>query len=174
MLGQVCYLQLLLRWEVPAGTGLLMQLLVRLWYSVAWVIILCNQVGWLSYTHHHCIIGVKKLSEPFLASLRSTKVSHIVTKQMNHEVCIHILLLALFATLFWLSWGSYHWDRFAIYSLLLSWGPIAGTDLLFTALLSCGSQMGQGLIMQSLAESLLTSMGDGWTCPQTFQNTFCG
>ena len=71
----------------------------------------------LSCTHHHCMIGVNKFSELFLASLRSNKVSHIVTKWMNREVCIHILL----------SWGSYHWDRFAIYSLLLSWGPIAGT-----------------------------------------------
>ena len=96
---------------------------------------------------------------------------------------------------FLLSWGSYHWDRFAIYSLLLSWGshcwgrllvtayflaggPVAGTGLLFTALLSCGSQLGQGLVMHPLAGSLLASMcvcvcvGDGWAHPQTFQNAF--
>ena len=50
----------------------------------------------LSCTHHHSIIGVKKFSELFLASLRSTKISHIVKKWMNHEVCIHILLLTAF------------------------------------------------------------------------------
>ena len=48
LLGQVCYLQLLLRWDVPTGTGLFMQLLARFWYSVAWVTILCNQIGCLA------------------------------------------------------------------------------------------------------------------------------
>ena len=37
-------------------------------------------------------------------------------------------------------------------------GPVAGTCLLFTALLSCGVQLGQGLIMQPLQVSLLASV----------------
>ena len=38
-------------------------------------------------------------------------------------------------------------------------GPVAVTGLLFTALLNCGSQLGQGLIMQPLAGSLLANTG---------------
>ena len=48
LLGQVWYLQLLPRWEVPAGTELFMQLLARFWFSVAWVTIFCNQVRCLA------------------------------------------------------------------------------------------------------------------------------
>ena len=48
LLKKVCYLQLLLCWKFPAGTGLFVQLLARFWYSVAWVTILCNQFGCLA------------------------------------------------------------------------------------------------------------------------------
>ena len=38
----------LLSWEVPAGTGLYMQLLARFRYCIARVTILCNQFGYLA------------------------------------------------------------------------------------------------------------------------------
>ena len=49
--------------------------------------------------------------------------------------------------------------KVASYSLFLSWRSHCCAGLLFTALLSCGSQLVQGLIMQPLAGLLLASMG---------------
>ena len=72
-----------------------------------------------------------------------------------------------------LSWGSYYWERSAIYSLLLSWGfhcwgrlpvtaycsagdPVAGTGLLFTySFAKLWVPAGTRLIMQPLAGSLV-------------------
>ena len=66
-----------------------------------------------------------------LASLGSTNVLHIVAKWMNHQVCRHIML-----------------DD--IYSSAELWVPLLGLVANYS-LLSCGSQLGQGLIMQLLA-----------------------
>ena len=66
----------------------------------------------LSCTHHHCIIGVEKFLQIFLASLGSTRIFHIVSTWMNHEVCIHILLLVAYGQ---------------------AGDPITGAGLLFTA-----------------------------------------
>ena len=66
-----------------------------------------------------------------LASLGSTNILHIVMKWMNHQVCIHILLDG-------------------IYSSAELWIPLLGLVAKYS-LLSCGSQLGQELIMQPLA-----------------------
>ena len=95
LLEQVCYLQLLLRWEVPAGTGLFMQLLARFWYSVAWVTIFCNQVGCLAALITIAELELSSSQNSFWCLLDPPKFSHIVTKWMNHEASI-ILLLAAF------------------------------------------------------------------------------
>ena len=89
-----------------------MRLLARFWYSVAWALILWNQVEWFSCTHHNRMVGVKNLQNSFwrLSDLQSF---HIVKRWMNHEVCIVEVYISTNSLL--LSWG-HCWDRFAIYS----------------------------------------------------------
>ena len=91
-----------------------MLLLARLWY-LAWVIILCIQVGYLVVIITAGLISVKTFSKS-LASLVSTWILHVFSKSINHEVCKHVLGLVAYD----LAGDPYHWNRIAVYSLLSS------------------------------------------------------
>ena len=76
-----------------------------------------------------------------LASLGSTNILHIVAKGMNHQVCIHILLDG-------------------IYSSAELWVPLLGLVANYS-LLSCGSQLGQGLIHAAIGRFRLLASKRG-------------
>ena len=100
---------------VPAGTGLFMHPLARLWHPcMGYNFMQPSRI--LSCSHHHCIIGVKKFFTSFwhLLDLREFSTSSRNGGIMRY---VYIAISSL-----WPSWGSYYWNRFAVYSLLLRSG----------------------------------------------------
>ena len=142
-LEQVCYLRLIAKLGVPLlGQVCQLQLIAKL------RILLLGQVCYL------------QLCWAIYAAVG------IVAGWMNHGVCMHTLLLAVYCwagvpSLGWvcylqltnLSWGSHHWDRFAIYSLLLSWGSHCWDRFAsYSLLLSWGSHCWDRFAIYSFAK----------------------
>ena len=105
LLGQVACYSLILSWGSRCWDRFAIYSFAKLWVPAGTRANHAAVGRFASCQHHHCIIGVKKFSDLSLASLGSIEVFHIVTKWMNHEVCIHILLLTAVAKLGILSLG---------------------------------------------------------------------
>ena len=152
-----------------------MQLLARVKYFFTWITILWNQIGCLAAL----IVGLRSFFRTLRASLGSTKVSHIVTEWLNHEVYIKILLLTAYSK-------SHHWDSFHVHSVSLSWEsqlgqvcfqfisklgvPFLGQAVICSFCYAEISSWNWAIFMHLLARLRCSCMGYNLMCPSRMLN----